>query len=641
VRDITQQGIGNWADNGAPWKFGGWGDVLSFGVSTAFSGLSCAADLFPASKAIKVAVAAARVGSKAWTYGSLGTTCFEDGLELGYQGVTSLDPNEMVGPKGGGTSNAITGTGTQRYAVYFENSKSATAPAQVVTVDSDLDPTKFDMATLTFGGLMFGDTTWTPSEGSTSLDDTLDVVSEAGLQLNVAASRTANGHVSWVLTTLDPATGELPEDPLHGFLPPNLDGTEGQGVLYFDVAYTPAVTTGAVVPAKASIVFDLNAPIETNTWSNLIDRDKPTATVAGLSATTGPSSFPVSWSSSDATSSVGEVKVYRAVDGGDYALWHTGEATGTATFVGEAGHTYSFSAIAADAAQNASSFPSSPQATTRTLLGTVTGSNATHITGDPRVGTTLTADPGSWTPGGATFTYQWRANGADIPGATGATYPLTPANLGQVISVRVTGAKPDYASSSETSPATAAVGPGLLTTSRAPSVGGTAKLGSTLTADPGAWGPGGVSLAVQWLANGVAVPGATGATFVPSAGQVGQTISIRVTGALAGYETRDAQSGATGPVAGGAISSSGKPAISGKAVVGKTLKVKAGSYSPDGTTLAYQWLANGKAIKGATGASFKLTKKQKGKKLSVRIVATTPGYDPLTVTTAATKAVKG
>ncbi|MEZ6091817.1 MAG: hypothetical protein R3C05_28195 [Pirellulaceae bacterium] len=39
----------------------------------------------------------------------------------------------------------------------------------------------------------------------------------------------------WQLTAIDPTTGEVPESPLVGFLPPNVDGAEGQGLVDYTI----------------------------------------------------------------------------------------------------------------------------------------------------------------------------------------------------------------------------------------------------------------------------------------------------------------------------------------------------------------------------------------------------------------------
>lgn len=81
------------------------------------------------------------------------------------------------------------------------------------------------------------------------------------------------------------------------------------------------------------------------------------------------------------------------------------------------------------------------------------------------------------------------------------------------------------------------------------------------------------------------------------------------------------------------------PTISGKAKVKQKLKVKMSAWSP-AASFSYQWLRNGKAIAGAKKSSYKLTKKDKGKKISVRVTGSKPGYLSMTKTSKATKKVK-
>ena len=53
----------------------------------------------------------------------------------------------------------------------------------------------------------------------------------------------------------------------------------------------------------------------------------------------------------------------------------------------------------------------------------------TALQGTPKVGTPLTANPGTWTPSGTAFSYQWQVGGAPV-GATGVTYTPTSADVG-------------------------------------------------------------------------------------------------------------------------------------------------------------------------------------------------------------------
>lgn len=58
------------------------------------------------------------------------------------------------------------------------------------------------------------------------------------------------------------STGEPPADPSIGFLPPN-NITSGQGFVTFSVFVDDDANNLATIDAEASIVFDVNEPIDT------------------------------------------------------------------------------------------------------------------------------------------------------------------------------------------------------------------------------------------------------------------------------------------------------------------------------------------------------------------------------------------
>jgi hypothetical protein len=69
----------------------------------------------------------------------------------------------------------------------------------------------------------------------------------------------------------------------------------------------------------------------------------------------------------------------------------------------------------------------------------------------------------------------------------------------------------------------------------APAVTGTAAVGSTLTTTNGTWtGRPAPKLAREWLADGAAIAGATGLTYVPTDAERGKKIRSRVTGSSVG-----------------------------------------------------------------------------------------------------------
>lgn len=65
-----------------------------------------------------------------------------------------------------------------------------------------------------------------------------------------------------------------------------------------------------------------------------------------------------------------------------------------------------------------------------------------------------------------------------------------------------------------------------------PSITGTAQVGETLTGDPGEWsGSAPIEFTYAWEADGAAISGATGLTYVPVVGDVGKEITFVVTAA--------------------------------------------------------------------------------------------------------------
>ena len=79
-----------------------------------------------------------------------------------------------------------------------------------------------------------------------------------------------------------------------------------------------------------------------------------------------------------------------------------------------------------------------------------------------------------------------------------------------------------------------------------------------------------------------------------------------------------------------------KPAIKGTAKVGTRLRVTPGTINPTAVVRKIQWLANGKVIKKATKRRFMITSKQAGKKLTVKITVSAPGYTTAVLKTKAT-----
>jgi hypothetical protein len=182
------------------------------------------------------------------------------------------------------------------------------------------------------------------------------------------------------------------------------------------------------------------------------------------------------------------------------------------------------------ASRTASSEPVGPIGGGDLTAGTPT------ISGPPAVGGTLTADPGTWEPDGATFLYQWLANGSAIRGATSKAYSPTKDVLGKRISVRVTGRAaghdPVTVESERTAPVTPkAIAPGT------PTISGDVRTGEWLTADPGVWGPDGVTLSYQWFRGDHPVSTGTRTRYKVSTADLGKPLTFTVTAQKKGYAT--------------------------------------------------------------------------------------------------------
>lgn len=176
---------------------------------------------------------------------------------------------------------------------------------------------------------------------------------------------------------------------------------------------------------------------------------------------------------------------------------------------------------------------------------------------------------------------------------------------------------------SEPATVTITVAPGTIT-SPAPTVVGTARVGRVVSAGTSTWGPGPVTKSYRWLRNGTPITGATSASYRLTAVDLGKKIGVRVTGTKAGYPTVVRTS--TGKLVARGILTTATPRIAGTPVVGRLLKAYAGTWGPGTVTKTFRWYRNGVAIKGATGSSYRLTKADRGRRITVRVTGRKTAY---------------
>ena len=282
---------------------------------------------------------------------------------------------------------------------------------------------------------------------------------------------------------------------------------------------------------------------------------------------------------------------------------------------------------------------------------------APTITGTAQVGETLTAEVSGIADedglDNATFTYQWLADDADIPGATGSAYTLADADESKAIKVRVNFTDDAGNEETLTSTATAAVTarPNTPATG-APTIGGTVQVGETLTADTsGIADDDGLDNAVfgyQWISNDgttdADIQDATDSTYALAADDVGKTIKVLVSFTDdRGFEETLTSEATTAVVAESNNPATGEPTINGTAQVGETLTADVSSIADgdglDNASFSYQWLADNTDISGATGSIYTIDAADEGKAVRVRVSFTDDAGNEETLTSEATVAV--
>jgi hypothetical protein len=177
------------------------------------------------------------------------------------------------------------------------------------------------------------------------------------------------GQITWLMRSRDANTGDLPEDPFAGFLPPNDAEHRGEGSLTYTIRPKLDLADGTKIRNQATIIFDptygANPPILTPVVTNTVDSVAPTSQAAPLPSENA-GSVEVTWSGQDATggSGIASYDVFVSRDNGSYQLWQIAATATNATFTGQPGSTYRFYSVARDAAGNTETAPDQPDAVT-------------------------------------------------------------------------------------------------------------------------------------------------------------------------------------------------------------------------------------------------------------------------------------
>lgn len=179
----------------------------------------------------------------------------------------------------------------------------------------------------------------------------------------------------------------------------------------------------------------------------------------------------------------------------------------------------------------------------------------------------------------------------------------------------------------------------------APVVTGTPVDGATLTAVAPVFSPAPDRLDYAWLRNGTPMGGfkASQPTYEVRKADIGSVISVRVT---ASSPTRyllptSVDSAATSPVlaepvvapAQGGFTLRKKPRLEGTARVGSRLRIVGGVVTPTARARAVKWYRGTKLVKSGSGTTYRLTAKDKGKRIRAKVTFSSPRMVPLTTWT--------
>jgi len=255
------------------------------------------------------------------------------------------------------------------YRIDFWNDPDALVATQDALIVDGLDPDVFDLDTFQF--TRFGFLRWDQylPPGTQQIDTRVDlrpdmnlaVEVRAGWEMDVFGVNDSTGKLVWWFRAVDPVTGQYPDDPYAGFLPPFNEETEYElGWVEFTVGLKSGLPTGTRIENQALVQFDFIPNPKTGElwglappdgpWVNTVDAGPPTSWVEPLAEVTNTLEFLVTWDGADDQdgSGIACYDVYFSTDDGPFIRWLHDVTDTSALFTGEPGRTYAFYAVAID-----------------------------------------------------------------------------------------------------------------------------------------------------------------------------------------------------------------------------------------------------------------------------------------------------
>ncbi len=271
------------------------------------------------------------------------------------EGISSFDPNEIIGPVGQPNKAWVSVNDRLPYTITFENDKSAGAPAKYVKVITPIEP-KQDPATFQLGSFAFNNLTFNVPTNAPSYYNRLDCRDSLGLYVDVIAGYDVlKNEAFWEFQSIDPVTLLPPTNPFVGFLllQDSTNPASGHGFVNFSIKpKSNAITLDSIV-ARAKIVFDSNDTIPTNLHKNTIDAFAPISHLNPLPASS-PNPVTLSWTGADDINGSGirNYTLYASTDGINFYILNANLRRNDTTLTLAPDSSYCFFVLATDTVGN-------------------------------------------------------------------------------------------------------------------------------------------------------------------------------------------------------------------------------------------------------------------------------------------------
>jgi hypothetical protein len=248
----------------------------------------------------------------------------------------------------------------------------------------------------------------------------------------------------------------------------------------------------------------------------------------------------------------------------------------------------------------------------------------------------LVCDPGSWTGIVNHFNDEWVSNGRVVSSGQGdSAYKIKTTDEGHEIWCIVT-AEGNSGEDTIVESINSFIVPGgspqeEVHNKTPPELSGEPAVGKTLTCKEGTWsGNPTPTLTVKWLrGEGEPIPGATGATYVVTSEDAGDTLECKVTASNGvGSEVSKLSNSVTIPAE--APANKERPTVKGEQDVGGKLTCQPGKWTgTEPIVFTYQWLKDGSSV-GDTSSIFKVEREDEGQSIACEVTATNASGVPAT-----------